>query len=79
MEKAIVFMMLLGACIACNASKHSRSGDGKIDIDSLPPTIINPPATPKPSISADTATYQSVESESYDELCLLEVLETASY
>ena len=74
MDKIMVFMMLLGACVACNTSKHHGTNRNN-DIDSLPPTIINPPIKSKPSMSADTTAYGSMGKETYPDLSMLKASE----
>jgi hypothetical protein len=76
MDKMMVFMMLLGIGVACNTSKHHGTGNKKNEIDSLPPTIINPPAKSRPSISADTTSYHRMKEEAFPDLSILKASES---
>ncbi len=66
MDKAVIFLIMASACIACNASKyHGAEPNNNNEVDSLPPTIIAP-AKNKP-ILADTTSFNNRDFFQWDE------------
>lgn len=65
MNKAVVFLIMLSACVACNASKYHGIQPDNNEIDSLPPTIIAP-AKDKP-VRADTTSFNNFDFFKLDE------------
>ena len=65
MNKAVVFLIMVSACIACNASKYPGKEPDNNEIDSLPPTIIAP-VKDKP-VLADTTSLNNYDFFQLDE------------
>lgn len=50
----MLMLALLSISAGCTSARQGKGIDPKIEIDTLPPTIINPPPKQNPGISADT-------------------------
>lgn len=50
----MLMLAVLSISAGCTSARQGKGIDPTIDIDTLPPTIINPPPTHNPGILVDT-------------------------